>query len=192
MPAKLAAIDQMTIEEFLAFYDSRPDGEKWELIEGVAVMSPSPTEWHQRIAANLTSALDAAKLATDAPWTAVLGVGTHVPVSPNSLPEPDVFVKAGTLTNSSTTDDALVLCEVLSKPNTKADQAWRRRVYASVPNCQHYVTVSTRSAEVTRFDRADRWQGEAIEGLDAVLSLPAIGVTIPLSNIYRWTTIGGI
>ena len=190
MPAMLAEIDQMTIEEFLAFYDSRPDGEKWELIEGVAVMSPSPTEWHQRIAANLTAALDAAKLATGAPWTAVLGVGTHVPVAPNSLPEPDVFVKSGTLTNSSTTDDALVLFEVLSKSNTKADQAWRRRVYASVPNCQHYVTISTKAAEVTCFDRADGWKGETVTGLAAVLSLPAIGVTIPLRNIYRWTSIG--
>ena len=190
MPAKLAEIDQMTIAEFLAFYDSRPRGEKWELIEGVAVMSPSPTEWHQRIAANLTAALDAAKLATGAPWTAVLGVGTHVPVSPKSLPEPDVFVKAGTLTNSSTTDDALILFEVLSKSNTKADQAWRKRVYASVPNCQHYVTISTRTAEVIRHDRADGWQGERIEGLDAELALPAIAVTIPLRNIYRWTTIG--
>ena len=190
MPAKLAEIDQMTIEEFLAFYEARPDGEKWELIEGVAVMSPSPTQWHQRIALNVAGALDASKIASGASWTAILGVGTRVPISPRSLPEPDLYVQAGLTTGTSTTDDALILFEVLSKSNTKADQAWRRRVYASVPNCQHYVAISTRCAEVTRYDRADRWQGEMIEGLDAVLSLAAIGVTIPLRNIYRWTSIG--
>ena len=190
MPAKLAEIDQMTIEEFLAFYDSRPDGEKWELIEGVAVMSPSPTDWHQRIVLNIAAVLDASKLAKDATWLPILGIGTRVPVAPNSLPQPDIFVMEGEMTGTHVTDDALVLFEVLSKSNTKADQAWRRRVYASVPNCQHYVTISTRCAEVTRYDRAGRWQGDTIEGLDAVLSLPAIGVTIPLRNIYRWTGIG--
>lgn len=39
---KLAPEDQMTIEEFLAFTDTRPDEERWELIEGEPVMSPSP------------------------------------------------------------------------------------------------------------------------------------------------------
>ena len=29
--------------------EARPDGEHWELIEGVAIMNPSPTEWHQQI-----------------------------------------------------------------------------------------------------------------------------------------------
>ena len=190
MPAKLAEVDQMTIAEFLAFTDTRPDGEKWELVEGVAVMNASPTQWHQRIASNVTNALDAAKLASGASWVAVLGVGTRVPISPNSLPQPNVYVQEGELTNTHTTDDALLLFEVLSKSNTKADRAWRKRVYASVPNCQHYVTISTKAAEIIRHDRADGWQGQTIAGLDSTLSLPTIDVTIPLRNIYRWTSIG--
>jgi len=32
---RLAPQQQMTIEEFLAFTDTRPDEERWELIEGV-------------------------------------------------------------------------------------------------------------------------------------------------------------
>ncbi len=76
----------------------------------------------------------------------MLGIGTRVPISPRSLPQPDVFVKDSPLAGLPTTDDALVLFEVISKSNSKADQAWRRRVYASVPNCQHYVTVSQSKA----------------------------------------------
>lgn len=189
MPAKLAEADQMTIEEFLAFYDSRADGEKWELIEGVAIMSPSPTDWHQRIVLNITSALDAAKLKSGGSWTALLGIGTKVPVSPHSLPQPDAFVMEGEMQGAHVTDDALILFEVLSKSNTRTDQAWRRRVYASIPNCQHYVTLSTKSAEVTRYDRADGWRGLTLTGLDAALELPAIATTIPLRDIYRWTPI---
>jgi hypothetical protein len=50
---KLAPDEQMTIEEFLAFADSRPDGERWELIEGVAIISPSPVEHRQVIVLNI-------------------------------------------------------------------------------------------------------------------------------------------
>jgi Uma2 family endonuclease len=189
MAAKLAEADQMTVEEFLAFYDSRPDGERWELIEGQPFLSPSPTEWHQRIALNIGNALDAAKLQKNATWTALLGIGTRVPVSPNSLPQPDVFVKAGAPSDASVTDDALIIFKVLSKSNTKSDQAWRKRVYASVPNCQHYVTISTKTQEATRYDRADGWLGETMAGPKTMLSLPAIDMKIPLSDIYRWTSI---
>jgi len=189
MPARLAEADQMTIEEFLAFTDQRPDGERWELIEGVAIMNPSPTQWHQTIAGNILMVLGQQKQVSGATWTPMMGVGTRVPVSPRSLPQPDVYVQAGPPLNSATTTDALVLFEVLSRSNTKADKAWRKRVYASVPNCQHYVTVAHACAEVVRYDRADGWQGVTITGLDGTLALPAIAVTMPLRDIYRWTPI---
>jgi Uma2 family endonuclease len=189
MPAKLAEADQMTIEEFLVYVDARPDGEKWELIEGRAIMSPAPTDWHQRIVLNIVAALDAAKLETGATWMALLGISTRVPVSPSSLPQPDAFVMEGPTSGTSVTDDAIVLFEVLSKLNTKSDRAWRKRVYSSVPNCQHYVTVSTKSAQVVRYDRSNGWQEDVLTGLDAVLALPAIDVTIPLRDLYRWTPI---
>jgi hypothetical protein len=40
---RLAPEDQLTIDELLSFTDSRPDGERWELIEGVAALGvPMP------------------------------------------------------------------------------------------------------------------------------------------------------
>ncbi len=189
MARSLAIDDQMTIEEFLAFTDARPEGERWELIEGVAIMSPSPTDWHKMMVANVTQHLMNIADATNATWVAMPGIGTRVPVSPNSLPQPDVFVKARPLTGLPTTDDALVLFEVLSKSNTKADQAWRRRVYASVANCKHYVAIETRRAEVVRYDRADGWKGVATTGLSAALELPVISASLTLAQIYRRTPI---
>ncbi len=189
MPAVLAEADQMTVEEFLAMTTTRPDGERWELIDGVPVMNAAPTQWHQRIAINIATALDAAKIAQNATWTAFLGVGTHVPISPNSLPQPDVYVQEAEGLNTSETDDALVIFEILSRSNNKADQAWRKRVYASVPNCQHYVTVATKKAEVVLFDRSNGWKGETLIGLDATLELKTIQALLPLRNLYRWTPI---
>ena len=177
----------MSISQFLEFCDGRPDGERWELIEGIAVMNASPVGIHQLICGNIVGLLREAKIATNAAWIPLLGIGTRVPLSPNSLPQPDVYVQEGPATHSAETDDAIVLFEVLSKSNTPRDQDWRRQVYASIPNCQHYVTVATKSVIATRYDRASGWKGMQVKGLAGSLALPAIGVTLPLSGIYSWT-----
>ncbi len=189
MAKRLKPEEQMTIDEFLAFTADRPDGERWELIEGVAYMNASPTDVHQMIALNIGQWLLRERHRTNATWVPLLGIGTRVPVSPRSLPQPDVFVKEGRLVGSPTTDDALVLFEVISKSNTKGDQAWRRKVYASIPNCRHYVTVSQSHVTATRYDRATDWQGASIAGPKASLDLPALGptVAIPMAEIYRLT-----
>jgi Uma2 family endonuclease len=183
----LAPEEQMTIEEFLAFTDTRPEGERWELIEGAAIINPSPVALHQLVVLNIGRYLMAQKERARASWTPLLGVGTRVPASPRSLPQPDVFVKKGKATDLAVTDDALVIFEVLSRSNTKVDQTWRRKVCASVPNCRHYVTVSLKSVEVDAYDRDTAWTKRRITSLADALVLPAIGVAMPLADIYRWT-----
>jgi Uma2 family endonuclease len=181
---------QMTIKEFLAFTATRPDGERWELIEGAAVLNPSPVRAHQLVCMNIGTFLMNHKHHTNAAWVPLLGVGTRVPISPKSLPQPDVYVQEGPADDSPVTDDALVIFEVLSRSNTKADQAWRRRVYPSVLNCQHYVTVSLKSADVTLYSRTKGWSAKEHKSINDTLELEAIGVAMPLADIYRWTSLG--
>ena len=92
---KLAPEQQLTIAEILALTASRPDGERWELIEGVAVLNAPPVQVHQMAVGNIVSFLLAQKERTDAMWFPLVGVGTRVPLSPRSLPQPDVYVQAG-------------------------------------------------------------------------------------------------
>jgi Uma2 family endonuclease len=194
MRAKLAPELQLTIEEFLAFTASRPDEERWELIEGVPVRNASPVDYHQQIVGNIYRILWSLRETIDAPWWPLLGIGTRVPGSPNSLPQPDVMVlpRPNTGTPTPVAEDALILFEVLSPSNTAADQAWRKRVYASIPNCQHYVTVSQKAFHVTRFDRATGWKALDGKTPGEKLELPALGkkAIIPLAEIYRWTPLG--
>jgi Uma2 family endonuclease len=180
----------MTIEEFLAFTDTRPQGERWELIEGVPVMHASPVGHHQMIAANITGFLWRFKMERSPGWFPIPGTGTKVPASEKSLPQPDIMVLERPPTGEPVSEEALVLFEVLSPSNRKGDQAWRRKVYASVPNCQHYVTVSLKRVEVVAYDRASRWKGRSLTSLADALALPALGVSIPLADVYRWTPLG--
>jgi Uma2 family endonuclease len=182
--------DQMTIREFLAFTETRPDEERWELIEGVPVLNASPIDYHQAIAGNILYFLLNWKMSKRATWHPMMGIGTRVPASPRSLPQPDLFVMGGPMTGRPDTGDALVIFEILSRSNTKADRDWRRRVYSSVPNCQHYVTVSMKTPEVTTFDRASAWKAHPMKGLAADLDLAALGLSIPLADIYRYTPLG--
>jgi Uma2 family endonuclease len=190
MRAKIADADQMTIEEFLAFTSERPDDERWELVEGVPVLSASPTDFHQIIVTNVLVALADIRHRTGAIWLPTVGLGTRVPASPRSLPQPDVMVKQRPAAGLSMSDEALVLFEVLSPSSTPSDQAWRRKVYASVPNLQHYVTVSQRKVEVVRYDRSTGCAAARLDDVTASLDLAVLGGAIPLAAIYRDTPFG--
>ncbi|HEY2186480.1 MAG TPA: Uma2 family endonuclease, partial [Xanthobacteraceae bacterium] len=48
----------MDVDEFMAFLETRPHGEHWELIEGVAVMMAPASYAHQRIVRNLCELLN--------------------------------------------------------------------------------------------------------------------------------------
>jgi hypothetical protein len=189
-PPRRALGDQMTIAEFLAFTATRPDEEHWELIEGEPVLNASPVNAHQTVCGNILVCLANHRRAVTAPWFVTLGIGTRVPLSPRSLPRPDVYVHGGPTHFDHLTDDALVIFEVPSRSNRKADQLWRCKVYASVPNCRQYVTVSLRAAEITAYDRATGWQPRAVAGRTATLDLPALGTALPLADVYADTPIG--
>ena len=183
--------DPMTIEEFLAFADAQPDGEKWELIEGIAVLSPSPSDFHQIIVKNVIFALELWCLEHDASWIVLPGVGTRVPVSPNSLPVPDVMVKEDEPTGAHVSNDGLVLFEVLSPSNRKKDRDWRLSVYSSVPNCRHYVTIEQKRVEAVVRDRESGWKARTFKSLDDVVQLSALGdLSIGLVDVYRRTPLG--
>ena len=53
MDVPVRKAEPMSVEEFFAFTDARPDDEKWELIDGEPIMSPSASFTHQIIVGNL-------------------------------------------------------------------------------------------------------------------------------------------
>jgi hypothetical protein len=55
----------MNVDEFMAFLETRPEGEHWDLIEGVAVMMSPAGLVHQQVASNFRDLLNAAFVAKD-------------------------------------------------------------------------------------------------------------------------------
>jgi Putative restriction endonuclease len=179
--------DQMTIREFLAFTETRPDEERWELIDGVPVFKPVFGNTHRAVIGNIASHLLNHKNNAQPHWLPLLGIGIKSPTSNIDLLLPDALVQEGPVAWQQVTQDALALFEVCD--DTDKLNTWHR-VYSSVPNCQHYVTVSMKSPEVTAFDRAATWQARPVKGLTSSLDLAALGLSIPLADIYRYTPLG--
>lgn len=119
----------------------------------------------------------------------MIGTRTRVPVSPNSLPQPGVLAKAGGLGAGppATMEDALVLFELLSRNNTRSDQAWRPPRQRQRLQQPAFLPVSRSEVFAFRYDRATGWKPDRIDGKDAALELPARGASLPLRDVYRWT-----
>lgn len=177
----------LNIDQFLAFTDTRPDDERWELIDGVPVLSPSPTDYHQLIVANFLLALGTARRARRASWIAIPGVGTKAAPFTDRLPQPDVMVKGRAATGSRVSEEALVLVEVMSRSNTRKDQNWRLATYQHVRDAAHYVVVHQNQVAVVRYDRAGGWQPFLYRDMHQALELPVLGLAIPLAEIYEGT-----
>src|SRR5579862_5541711 len=82
----------MEAGEFLKFLKTRPNEERWQLVEGVAVMMNPHTLVHQVIALNLRDLLKAAIERKGLDLTVVHESGVRVPGVTHFLPRPDLIL----------------------------------------------------------------------------------------------------
>ncbi len=178
-------IAPMTVEDFLVFTDSRPDDEKWELIDGEPILSPSASDTHQTIVRNLVLILGNFSLIEKASWKAIPGIGVRL--SDFRAPVPDVLIRPTDNLKGSVCDDMIVAFEVLSPSTADRDLRWKRKAYADLPSLAYYVVVAQDVVEVVVYDRAADWAEHRLEDTGAALDLPALGIRLPLTQIY-WQT----
>jgi Uma2 family endonuclease len=164
------------VDEFYAFTDTRPDEEKWELIDGEPVLNASPGKLHQRIVKNLTLALARLERESSAVWEVLPGLG--VLVSNTKRPEPDLLIlpaaPPGPDLMRRDSDDVIVAFEVLSPSTLDRDLRWKRSAYTSLPSLTHYVIVAQDAVDVVVIARANGFaeQRAAIAGRSAGISGP--------------------
>jgi Uma2 family endonuclease len=179
----------MTVEEFYAFTDARPDEEKWELIDGEPILNASPSELHQRIAKNISFILATLERRLGTTWEVLPGLGVRV--SDTSRPQPDVLVIPlhGTSADPQRRDrsDVVVAFEVLSPSTASRDLRWKRTAYTALPSLTHYIVVAQDAVEVVVFARDAGFVERRLNSLSDSVELPLLGVSLPLSEIYRNT-----
>ena len=179
----------MTVEEYFAFTETRPDNEKWELIDGEPILNASPSKLHQTIFWNLALLIGTIQRQRPQSWEASPGVGVRV--SDASLPEPDIFiVPAGSARRDPygrETSEVLVAFEILSPSTAERDLRWKRTAYTSLPSLTHYVVIAQDAADIVVFARDAGFAERRLRSLADTLELPALGISLPLAEIYRDT-----
>jgi Uma2 family endonuclease len=176
----------MTVEEYFAFTDTRPDNEKWELIDGEPILNASPSKLHQTILWNLAFVLGMLQRQRRQSWESSPGIGVRV--SDTNLPEPDVFiVPAGAAKRDPygrATSDVIVTIEILSPSTADRDLRWKRTAYTSLPSLTHYIVVAQDAVDVVVFAREAGFAEQRYRSLSDSVELPALGISLPLSEIY--------
>src|SRR5262245_58500128 len=124
----------MDVDEFMAFLETRPDNERWDLIEGVAVMMAPPTFAHQRITRNWRELLNSSFSSRRLDLFAYFSSGVRNPGIRNFQPEPDVVVVPGVSGYDLYSERFQLVAEVLSPTNTSREIDLKLRRYREAPD----------------------------------------------------------
>jgi len=179
----------MMVGEYFAFTDTRPDNEKWELIDGEPLLNASPSGLHHRILKNLIFLLANVERERPRSWEAIPGIGVRV--SDTSLPEPDVMIlpagQIGADPYSRQTSEVIATFEILSPSTADRDLHWKRAAYTKLPSLNHYVVIAQDAVEVVVFSRENGFAERRYRSLSDLIELPPLGISLPLGEIYRNT-----
>jgi Uma2 family endonuclease len=179
----------MTVKEFYAFTDTRPDDEKWELIDGEPILNASPSPVHQWIVRNILIALGNRERELKASWAILPGLGIRV--SRTNGPEPDLLIMPRAAFSADPaqrdTGEMIAAFEILSPSPADRDLRWKRTAYTSLPSLTHYIVVAQDAVDVVVFARVTGFAERRYRSLSDTIELPALGILLPLSEIYRDT-----
>jgi hypothetical protein len=67
------------------------------------------------------------------------------------------------------------------------DLRWKKTAYTSLTSLTHYVVVAQDAVDVVVFARDTGFAERRYRSLADTIELPALGIALPLSEIYRDT-----
>lgn len=186
-----AAVRPMSNEEFLLWDEQQED--KHELVDGMPVkkygdepeLMANGRRSHAAIMSNLVFAL---RLRLRGGPCQVLTDAFSVRTSIRKQRRPDVLVDCG---RGSAEDmearEPVVLFEVLSPTSERMDLVFKPAEYKRLESVRHYIVAYQDAPLLKLWTRGEEgaWDDSFVEGLDAVLPLEALGVELPLAEIYE-------
>ena len=154
MPAQRAPHRRWTEEEFYAARDAAPPGERWELVDGVVLVTPAPHWMHQRIIGRLFELV--------APYVRLQALGEtflsplDVKLEPGLVLQPDLLVvPAGELRRRSDAIRRLLLAVEIVSPTSARHDRVRKRPHYQRNRVPQYWIVDDMSQTVERWTPDD-------------------------------------
>ncbi len=170
----------MTLEAFLAWEDRQ--ALRYEF-DGFAPKAMNSGTWaHSAIQSNLVTALG-----TRLRGKACRPHGSHLKIEvAGRIRYPDAFVVCTPVSNmAKVVSDPVVVFEIISPNSQHEDFVVKNAEYRATPSVQRYVVLEQNRIGALAFLRkGDDWVSEIFDGSDAVIGLPEIGISIPMSELY--------
>jgi len=187
------ASERMNVAGFLEWASRRPEGERWELIEGAPVPTRGPTPAHAMAAETVTHAR--IKRRIDHALTAALATGGHgcevfvsgpkVQIDAETAFEPDVVVSCVEVPQGVLVPEPLIVVEVLSESTRDRDFTIKLAGYASLTSVAHYLLVETRRRLIVHHHRAaGEPEFRTSIARDGILRLDPPGLDLDLDALY--------
>lgn len=175
-----------TLDTYLAWEAEQPT--RNELVDGEVCAMVGGTIAHGRIGTNLRGHL----------WTAlrgrqceVQGPDTKVATGTGNVRYPDALIDCGRPRPADLlAAEPVAVFEVLSRSTAWMDQSLKLRDYEATSSIRHYILISQDEPRALMYSRdgdgrLDIRNAALIEGPDAAIALPSLGITIPLAGLYE-------
>lgn len=167
-------------------YQTWPDGERWEIIDGTAyAMSPAPSTRHQSVAGNLFVIFKQACAGTPCkPFIAP----TDVKLSDEDVVQPDILVVCdpAKITPGHIEGVPDVVVEILS-PHTSAKDLREKKALYERAGVKEYLIVDPLEHYAIRFlNNADGFDKGTVFGSDQMLLITTLqGAEVPLWEVFE-------
>lgn len=173
----------ITPQEFFAWVPGQQG--RYELVEGEVVMMAGAGRRHDAIVVNLIAAVR--PQTRNGPCKTFTG-DTYVATTGSNRRMPDMGIDRGKPDDTSLlADKPSLVVEVLSPTTGGFDVTIKLAEYQAVPSLDYILFVDTENPTVHIYRRGDGglWQDEVLKGLDAVVNLEKLRVSLPLRDIYE-------
>lgn len=177
------AAQPWTVEEFLGWVEWQD--ERYDLVDGQPYMMVRPLLGHQRIVRNLDRRLSERLDGHRCEPIPEYGVRTKI----DSVRYPDVLIDCDPGENDERiANEPRVVFEVLSPTTRYVDVRAKVPEYQKVASIAHIVLIDV-NGTLTVHDRAEPEWVERRLSLDDVLTLPALGIEVPVRQLFDRTTV---
>ncbi len=126
-----------TVDDVRAIADAAQDGTRYELIDGVLLVTPAPRWAHQFVVRELVHVLH--PHVTQAAIGQLLIAPADIDLAPASITQPDLFVVPPANVAVASGVDVLLAVEVISPASARTDRGIKREFYLTHGVAEYWV-----------------------------------------------------
>ncbi|MDO9709608.1 Uma2 family endonuclease [Paracraurococcus lichenis] len=161
---------------------------RFELVDGEPRAMVGATQRHDRVVMRLLFTLEG-RLRGSPCRTGTSDTAIRIPNG--NIRYPDAAVDCGRFEETSRTATAPTLvAEVFSPSTALFDQTEKLEEYRTVPGLRHILLIDPDQPRLRLHSRGEdgHWTSAPHAGLEAVVPIPALGITLPLADLYEGLT----